>query len=120
MTKTYQPHLKKLGLTYPQYIVMLSLWQYGVTNVKTLGERLTLDSGTLTPLLKRLEANELVSRQRSSNDERVVEVFLTSQGQALEQDALAMRQEMLCQAQGDVEALVSLKEQLQQLTADLS
>lgn len=120
MTKTYQPHLKKLGLTYPQYIVMLSLWQYGVTNVKTLGERLTLDSGTLTPLLKRLEANELVSRQRSSNDERVVEVFLSPQGQALEQDALAMRQEMLCQAQGDVEALVSLKEQLQQLTADLS
>lgn len=119
MTKTYQPHLKKLGLTYPQYIVMLSLWQHGVTNVKTLGERLHLDSGTLTPLLKRLEANDLVNRQRSTKDERVVEVFLTSGGCALEQVALEMRQNMLCQAEGDVSQLVALKEQLQQLTNEL-
>ena len=120
MTKVYQPHLKKLGLTYPQYIVMLSLWQYKNSSVKELGNRLNLDSGTLTPLLKRLETAQLVSRTRSKDDERVVMISLTKQGQLLESDALVMRQEMLCNSTDDMEQMLALKEQLQQLTNQLT
>lgn len=120
MTKVYQPHLKKLGLTYPQYVVMLSLWQYKSSSVKELGQRLNLDSGTLTPLLKRLETAQLVNRTRSKGDERVVMISLTKQGQLLEQDALVMRKEMLCNSTADMEQMLALKEQLQQLTNQLT
>ena len=78
MTKLYKPLLDPLGLTYPQYLVMLVLWETDDVSVSTLGERLSLDSGTLTPLLKRLEAAGLVKRARSAEDERRVQVSLTA------------------------------------------
>ena len=78
--RVYKPLLDRLGLTYPQYLVMLVLWERDGVPVKDIGERLFLDSGTLTPLLKRLEAAELVKRTRSTEDERQVLIALTAQG----------------------------------------
>src|SRR5258707_15409358 len=83
----YKPLLDRLGLTYPQYLVMLVLWERDGLPVKDIGERLFLDSGTLTPLLKRLEAAHLVKRTRSTEDERQVLIALTPQGQALQNKA---------------------------------
>ena len=80
--RVYKPLLDKLGLTYPQYLVMLVLWERDGVPVKDIGERLFLDSGTLTPLLKRLEAAELVKRTRSTEDERQVLIALTAKGEA--------------------------------------
>jgi MarR family transcriptional regulator, organic hydroperoxide resistance regulator len=87
VTKAYQPLLEKLGLTYPQYLAMLVLWEGGDVTVKQVGERLFLDSGTLTPLLKRLEAMGLVHRARDPKDERRVRLTLTEKGKALHRDA---------------------------------
>src|SRR5580658_8232795 len=81
--RVYKPLLDRLGLTYPQYLVMLVLWERDGLPVRDIGERLFLDSGTLTPLLKRLEAAELVKRNRSTEDERQVLIALTPRGQAL-------------------------------------
>ncbi len=85
ITGLYRPHLDKLGLTYPQYLVMLVLWQHTQVTVKELGSKLYLDSGTLTPLLKRMAENGLVTRSRATNDERLVNIAITSKGQALKQ-----------------------------------
>ncbi|WP_338415167.1 MarR family transcriptional regulator [uncultured Sphaerotilus sp.] len=90
MTKRYRPLLEPLGLTYPQYLVMLAMWQRDGRSVGELGEAVSLDSGTLTPLLKRLESAGLVRRQRSREDERRVQVQLTEAGVALRQQALAI------------------------------
>lgn len=83
LLRAYKPLLAPLGLTYPQYLVMLLLWERDGQTVKALGARLMLDSGTLTPLLKRLEAAGLLARRRSRKDERLVEIFLTETGRAL-------------------------------------
>ena len=83
MTKLYKPLLDAVGLTYPQYIAMLALWERDGVTVSELGERLCLDSGTLTPLLKRLEALGYVSRRRRADDERTVSITLTAEGAAL-------------------------------------
>ncbi len=83
MTKAYKPLLAELGITYPQYLVMLALWQNSPQGVGELGERLSLDSGTLTPLAKRLEAMGLIARNRSAHDERNVEISLTAAGKRL-------------------------------------
>jgi DNA-binding MarR family transcriptional regulator len=88
--RVYKPLLKRLGLTYPQYLVMLVLWERDGLPVKDIGERLFLDSGTLTPLLKRLEAAELINRTRGTEDERQVLIALTSRGQALREKARAV------------------------------
>ena len=85
--RVYKPLLDRLGLTYPQYLVMLVLWERDGLSVKEIGERLFLDSGTLTPLLKRLEAAHLVKRTRSAADERQVLVALTAQGTSLREKA---------------------------------
>lgn len=90
ITRLYRPELERLGLTYPQYLVMLLLWETDGLIVRALGDRLYLDSGTLTPLLKRLEQAGFVSRHRSSGDERQVQIFLTERGKALRRDALCM------------------------------
>ena len=87
MTKAYKPMLAELGLTYPQYLVMLALWQHGSQRVGELGERLGLDSGTLTPLAKRLQTLGLIVRQRSVVDERQVEISLTAEGKKLRAQA---------------------------------
>src|SRR4051812_17354903 len=83
MTKVYKPLLAPLGLTYPQYLVMLALWEDDAQSVSALGDRLALDSGTLTPLLKRLEAQGRLSRDRDADDERRVIVRLTLGGRQL-------------------------------------
>ena len=85
--RAYKPHLERLGLTYPQYLVMLVLWERDDLGVKAIGERLGLDSGTLTPLLKRLEGNGLVRRLRDPADERSVRILLTEAGRALRDKA---------------------------------
>jgi DNA-binding MarR family transcriptional regulator len=83
MTKLYKPLLDELGITYPQYIALLALWENDGLTVSELGERLFLDSGTLTPLLKRLEAAGIVTRLRDAEDERRVRVKLTAEGRKL-------------------------------------
>ncbi|WP_390893359.1 MarR family winged helix-turn-helix transcriptional regulator [Bosea rubneri] len=85
--RAYRPFLAELGLTYPQYLVMLVLWEQDGQSVKAIGERLMLDSGTLTPLLKRLEGNGLILRKRGREDERQVLVDLTETGRALRDKA---------------------------------
>jgi len=87
VTSLYRPLLDELGLTYPQYLVMMALWEHGELSVKDLGKALSLDSGTLSPLLKRLEKLELVSRERRADDERSVSIRLTEQGDALRAEA---------------------------------
>src|SRR4051794_26749732 len=87
MTAAYQPLLEQLGLTYPQYVALMVLWEEDGARVSRLGERLFLDSATLTPLLKRLEAQGLVERRRSASDERVVQIFLTPDGRRLQRRA---------------------------------
>ncbi|MDH6310205.1 DNA-binding MarR family transcriptional regulator [Dysgonomonas sp. PFB1-18] len=87
ITALYRPHLEKLGLTYPQYLVMMVLWEHDSVTIKQLGELLWLDSGTLTPLLKRMEANNLLVRKRSAEDERLVDITITDKGEALQKEA---------------------------------
>ncbi len=90
MTSRYRPGLDALGLTYPQYLVMIVLWDEGPVTVGTLGRRLRLDSGTVSPLLKRLEASGLISRTRRRDDERSVEIRSTPAGDALRERATAV------------------------------
>lgn len=87
ITKAYQPLLESLNVTYPQYLVLLLLWEYNELTIKQLGERLLLDSGTLTPLLKRMEQRQWLSRRRDARDERSVVVALESAGRALQAKA---------------------------------
>ncbi|MBC7419870.1 MAG: MarR family transcriptional regulator [Bdellovibrio sp.] len=96
MGKAYQPLLKGLGVTYPQYLVLLILWQADQVSVSTLGQQLYLDSGTLTPLLKRLEVAKLICRERSSKDERQVIVSLTAAGKNLKKKASEFPKKILC------------------------
>lgn len=92
--KKYKPYLDPIDLTYTQYITMLVLWEYGTMNVKELGKRLYLDSGTLTPLLKKLEAKELITRRRSDKDERNMTISLTEKGMQLREDAVTVPEKM--------------------------
>ena len=110
--RVYKPLLDKLGLTYPQYLVMLVLWERDDVPVKDIGERLFLDSGTLTPLLKRLEAVDLIKRTRSTEDERQVLIALTSQGQALREKARTVPQAILATSACSITELSALKNEL--------
>jgi len=110
--RVYKPLLGRLGLTYPQYLVMLVLWERDGVPVKDIGERLFLDSGTLTPLLKRLEAAELVKRTRSTEDERQVLIALTSRGQALKEKAGAVPQAILAASACSVAELSGMKSEI--------
>lgn len=94
VVKAYRPYLDKLGLTYTQYISMMVLWKEEQVSVKTLGQRLHLDSGTLTPLLKKLESKGYLLRKRSQDDERVVVAYLTEEGKSLQKAAMALPQEV--------------------------
>lgn len=118
ITQAYQPLLKPLGLTYPQYLVMMVLWQsheeQGLpVTVKYLCERLLLDTGTVTPLLKRMEANGLLKRQRSATDERVVEITLTEEGILLRDRAAEVPLKLVCNTGFDVNEAISLKQKIQ-------
>ena len=110
--RVYKPLLDRLGLTYPQYLVMLVLWEQDGVAVKEIGERLYLDSGTLTPLLKRMEAAGLVKRTRSTEDERQVLIALTPQGQALKEKARTVPQSILAASECSVAELVALKSEI--------
>src|SRR5438132_14273028 len=110
--RVYKPLLDRLGLTYPQYLVMLVLWERDGVPVKDIGERLFLDSGTLTPLLKRLEAAGLIKRTRSTEDERQVLIALTPQGQALHDKARAVPQSILAASDCSVSELVAMKDEI--------
>jgi DNA-binding MarR family transcriptional regulator len=118
--RVYKPLLDRLGLTYPQYLVMLVLWERDDLSVKEIGERLFLDSGTLTPLLKRLEAAHLVKRTRSVADERQVLVALTAQGSGLREKARSIIPPAILAATGCSvaelsalqQSLVALRDQL--------
>lgn len=94
ITKTYRERLEPLGLTYPQFLVLIVLWEQDGVTISGIGDRLMLDSGTLTPLVKRLEAMGLVKRQRSTDDEREVRVYLTKDGLNLRAGALGARKHM--------------------------
>ena len=118
-TKAYRPLLDELGLTYPQYLVMLVLWEEEPRSVRELGEELGLDSGTLSPLLKRLEHLGLVERRRSAEDERRVEVFLTGEGASLSAKASAIPQRLADAAGLPPAELDQLRETLTRLTAAL-
>jgi len=109
MIRAYRPVLDAIDLTYPQYLVMLALWQYPRLTVTELGTKLRLDSGTLTPLLKRLEAKELVSRTRSSEDERVRIISLTERGTALKKQAQSIPESLRCQVNMPPERALELK-----------
>ncbi|MFJ9627488.1 MarR family winged helix-turn-helix transcriptional regulator [Streptomyces sp. NPDC091280] len=115
----YRVLLKDLGLTYPQYLVMLVLWEHGELPVKKLGEHLRLDSGTLSPLLKRLETAGLVRRERSARDERSVEVRLTDEGLALRERALDVPRRILGATGFGVDEIRALRSQLDELTGAL-
>ncbi|MFJ3673450.1 MarR family winged helix-turn-helix transcriptional regulator [Streptomyces sp. NPDC090106] len=115
----YRVILKDLGLTYPQYLVMLVLWENGDLPVKQLGAHLRLDSGTLSPLLKRLEAAGLVRRERSARDERSVDVRLTDEGAALRERALQVPRRIVSATGFEVDEIRALRERLDQLTAAL-
>lgn len=119
MTKLYQPLLKALGLTYPQYLVMLVLWEGDGISVSDLGERLFLDSGTLTPLLKRLQHAGLLQRQRSVADERRVQIVLTPAGRALQAQAAAVPTCVLKAVDFPLPELLGLTRQMQGLRAKL-
>lgn len=115
--RAYKPMLDQLGLTYPQYLAMLVLWEWqqqppALPTVKALGERLLLDSGTLTPLLKRLELQGLLQRKRSASDEREVHLALTPTGCALREQVLPLKSQMLCERGIDLDQVAALRSQV--------
>ncbi len=124
ITAEYRPLLEQIGLTYPQYLVMLVLWreqgdravdQYAGATVKFLGERLLLDTGTLTPLLKRLERSGLLLRTRSSQDEREVRIRLTEAGILLKEKARPIPLQMLCNSGLPLDRVAALQQELRGL-----
>jgi len=126
LTRAYAPLLAPLGITYPQYLVLLLLWETDGMTVKGMGERLALDSGTLTPLLDRLEQQKLVTRKKSDVDRRVVHAHLTAAGKALRKKAQRIPEQLACSAGYDVSdqqslgRLVALREELRDLVARLA
>lgn len=120
MIRAYGPLLEPLGLTYPQYITMLALWdEDGPTTVGALGERLHLDSGTLTPLLKRLEHLGFVSRQRDPGDERRVLITVTADGRALRRAALDIPRCLQDRLRLDLDAARAMRDELHELVATI-
>lgn len=118
--RAYKPILDRVGLTYPQYLVMLVLWEKGALSVKTIGEKLDLDSGTLSPLLKRLEQAGLISRARDPKDERQVIISLTEKGTDMKCQ-VGMIMDAIGQATGcDMAEMANLRDRLQQLKANLA
>ncbi|MBO0677853.1 MarR family transcriptional regulator [Mycolicibacterium sp. S2-37] len=116
MTAAYRPVLTELNLTYPQYLVLLVLWEERSVTVRRLGERLHLDSGTLSPLLKRLEANGILERHRSRSDERQVEVVLTAAGRALETRAQCIPEQLFAATGMSAAEAEKLRDAVRQLS----
>ncbi|MGF1773251.1 MarR family winged helix-turn-helix transcriptional regulator [Vibrio maritimus] len=119
VTRAYRPILEQVDLTYLQYMTMLVLWKQAPMNVKDIGAELKLDSGTLTPLLKRLEQKGLVERKRSESDERARMIFVTEQGNALREKAMSIPGAIACKAKLDPEEAMVLKRICERLTDNL-
>lgn len=119
MIRAYRPPLNELDLTYSQYLAMMVIWERNGINVKELGQELHLDSGTLTPLLKRLEVKEIITRQRSTQDERIRQVFLTTKGSELKKQALSVPNAIFCKSQLEIEELLLLKATCEKLLNNL-
>ncbi|WP_297417254.1 MarR family winged helix-turn-helix transcriptional regulator [Clostridium sp.] len=117
--KLYKPVLDKFNLTYTQYIAMLVLWEDEKSTVKDIGRRLHLDSGTLTPLLKKIESMGLITRYRDVNDDRVVIVELTEKGRLLKDEILEVPNEMACKINMPIENILALKKYLDELLGTL-
>jgi DNA-binding MarR family transcriptional regulator len=120
MTAAYRPVLTEMNLTYPQYLVLLVLWEEERVTVGQLGERLQLDSGTLSPLLKRLEANGFVRRERSRDDERLVDVTLTDAGRQLERRAQCIPEQLFSSTGMTERDAADLRDAVRQLTDALN
>ncbi|MBA9060999.1 DNA-binding MarR family transcriptional regulator [Methylobacterium fujisawaense] len=120
MTKSYRPLLERLGLTYPQYLVLLVLWEQDGVTVSEIGRRLRLDSGTLTPVLKRLESAGFLLRTRRQSDEREVEIALTPEGAALRADAVSVRESVMCQLELSEPEIRALRKDLSLVIERLS
>ena len=120
MTKLYKPLLAELGLTYPQYLVMLVLWEQDDLMVSILGDKLSLDSGTLTPLLKRLEVGGFIARRRATDDERRVLVKLTPSGRQLKKQANGIPACVLQASQCSLKTATALTQQIKQLRTNLT
>ncbi|MBI3896902.1 MAG: MarR family transcriptional regulator [Gammaproteobacteria bacterium] len=119
MSKVYQPLLKKLGVTYSQYVVLMALWERDGVTVSELGDKVYLDSGTLTPLLKRLELLGLVRRRRAEEDERRVLVSLTPKGRELKTKANEVADKLACTVQCSPKEVKLLTRRLQEMRAIL-
>jgi DNA-binding MarR family transcriptional regulator len=119
LIRLYRPRLDKLGITYTQYITLLVLWEIDPIPLKELCNRLYLDSGTMTPVLKAMEKSGLLTRQRMANDERQVSIALTKQGQDLKEQATTIPLQMLSSAQLSHEEAKTLKDSLHQLLKQL-
>lgn len=120
MMRVYRGLLPKLGLTYPQYLVMMVLWEQDQLTVSDIGERLFLDSATLTPLLKRMEGQGMVQRNRARSDERQVIISLTDQGKDLKKEAASVMPALLCATQCSVDEASTLRKQLVELRKSLN
>ncbi|SCW30739.1 transcriptional regulator, MarR family [Rhizobium mongolense subsp. loessense] len=119
-TRAYKPILDKVGLTYPQYLVMLVLWENAELPVKTIGEQLDLDSGTLSPLLKRLEQTGLIKRTRDARDERQVIVSLTPKGRSMKSEAATIMTAIGQAAGCTLEEMAEIRGSLQKLRGNLN
>jgi DNA-binding MarR family transcriptional regulator len=117
--RVYKPLLERIGLTYPQYLAMLVLWERDGLAVKAIGDQLFLDSGTLTPLLKRLESAGLVERRRSRDDERVVHIHLTPAGRAMQEEVATVFEGIGCASGLTAETAGKLKEALEAVRRQL-
>ncbi|MBW7455341.1 MarR family transcriptional regulator [Paenibacillus sepulcri] len=120
ISRMYRPLLDELGLTYPQYLVLLVLWERSQSTVKELSETLDLDSGTLTPMLKRMEAANLVERKRSTEDERIVIVRITESGLALKERAVCIPQSLFASSNLPLEELTALNGQIKKLMTQIN
>ncbi|QYE96427.1 MarR family winged helix-turn-helix transcriptional regulator [Paraclostridium sordellii] len=113
--KTYKPHLDKYGLTYTQYIAMLVIWEHEKITVKGMGKKLHLDSGTLTPVLKKLYSMELIDKYRDKNDDRVVIVEVTEKGRNMKDEITEVPEKMYCKFSKNIEDAIELKRLLDNL-----
>lgn len=120
INRLYKPLLDELGITYPQYLVLSALWEEDGRTVGAIGERLSLDSSTITPLVKRLEAAALVTRARAAEDERRVLVSLTERGRAMKQESRCLGEALFARSGMTVEELVALNREVQRLRAALT
>ena len=120
LTRAYQPILNKLDLTYPQFLVMIVLWEQDDRTVSEIGAQLNLDSGTLTPLLKRLEAAGRIARRRDARDERQVRITLTDEGRELRKEAENIPEQVFCALGQPVDALQALRARLLDIRGNLA